>query len=107
MAPGVTSTAFLYSFNSYALAGYIAGATLVSGLKKVAEQELDLTRSNLVKAMEVGTVDIPMAGEVSFANGARTGVTDIAISKFDILTGQYTLYSDLLALSEVEKGYSK
>ena len=107
MQPGVTSTAFLYSFNSYALAGYIAGATIVSGLKKVAEQGLDLTRSNLVAAMEVGTVDIPMAGEVSFANGARTGVTDIALSKFDYATAQYVLYSDLLSLADVEKGYSK
>ncbi len=107
LQPGIASTAFLYSFDSYALAGYIAGSTIVAGLQKVEEQGLELTRANLVAAMEVGTVDIPMAGEVSFANGARTGVTSIAISKFDYDTAAYAIYSDLKSLEEVEAGYSK
>lgn len=104
MAPSMLSTAFSYSYDSYALAGYIAGQTLVAGLEKVKEQGLELTRANLVKAMEVGTVDIAMAGEISFANGARTGVTDLAISKFDYASAAYVLYSDLLSLKEVEEG---
>lgn len=104
MAPSMLSTAFSYSYDSYALAGYIAGQTLVAGLEKVKEQGLELTRANLVKAMEVGTVDIAMAGEISFANGARTGVTDLAISKYDYATAAYVLYSDLLSLKEVEEG---
>lgn len=100
----LVASAWAYTFDSYALAGYIAGATLVAGLEKVKEQGLELTRENLVKAMEVGTVDIPMAGEISYANGSRTGVTDLALSKFDYATAAYALYSDLLSLEEVEAG---
>ena len=67
-------SAWAMSFNSYALAGYIAGNMFCEALKALEASGKDLTRANLVEIMETTELPVAMAGTISYANGARTGV---------------------------------
>lgn len=69
-----------YVLNSYAMAGYIAGNLFVQALQRMAESGLELSWDNLNDAMEAGDFNIPMGGTISFANGARYGVTSLALN---------------------------
>ena len=75
-------SAWAMSYNSYALAGYIAGNMFCEALKALEASGKELTRANLVEIME--TVDLPvaMAGTISYANGVRTGVEQFSAAVF-------------------------
>ena len=75
-------SAWAMSYNSYALAGYIAGNMFCEALEALEKSGKELTRANLVEIME--TVDLPvaMAGTISYANGARTGVEMFSAAVF-------------------------
>jgi len=73
------TTAFAMSYNSYALAGYIAGDLFCQGLDALEASGKDLTRANYVDVME-GVYKIAMAENISFAGGARKGVESFALS---------------------------
>ena len=75
-------SAWAMSYNSYALAGYIAGNMFCEALEALERSGKELTRANLVEIME--TVDLPvaMAGTISYANGARTGVEMFSAAVF-------------------------
>lgn len=73
---------FMMSFNSYALAGYIAGDLFCQGLAALEEAGLDLTRANFIDIMESKEYKIAMADYLSFANGMRSGVQSFALTMF-------------------------
>lgn len=99
---GLTSTtAFAMSYNSYALAGYIAGKMFTTGLERVKASNQDLTWLNYINAMESSPIDIPMGGGVDYANGARLGITDLALNKYDMATDQLLAYSGITSLDKV------
>lgn len=99
---GATSaTAFTNSFNSYALAGYIAATMFIEGLERVDESGKELTWLNYIDAMESAPVDVPMGGEVDLANGSRLGIEELALNKYDLATAQLTTYSGITGLDEV------
>ena len=97
------TTAFANSYNSYALAGYIAGTMFLEGLNRVEEAQEELTWLNFIKAMESAPVDIPMGGTVNLADGARMGTTDFALNKYDLSSKKLILYSEILSLESVKK----
>ena len=98
----VQANAFNLSYNSYALAGYIAGDMFVTGLKRVKESGKDLTWKNYIDAMESKPVDILMGGELDYSNGKRYGITDLALNKYDPATASLVLQSGLTSLKDVE-----
>ncbi len=75
-------TAFGMSYNSFALAGYIAGDLFCQGLAALQEAGLELTRANYVDIMESKTFNIAMGDTISYANGARKGVEAFSASYF-------------------------
>lgn len=75
-------TAWAMSFNSYALAGYIAGNMFCEALKALEASGKDLTRANLVEIMETVELPVAMAGTISYKNGARTGVEMFSAAVF-------------------------
>lgn len=95
------STAFAYSYNSYALAGYIAGTMFIEGLERVADANQELTWLNYINAMEKSPIDVPMGGGVDYANGQRLGIADLAVNKYDIATAQLVTYSGITTLEDV------
>ncbi len=100
----IYQNAFQMSFNSYALAGYIAGETFLTGLKRVSESEKDLSWKTYIAAMEDGKVDIPMGGEVDFSNGQRKGIQDLALNKMGpglLGTGELEVYSPITSIDSV------
>lgn len=94
-------TPFTMSYNSYALAGYIAGTMFTEGLARVKKASKSLTWLNYIDAMESSPIDIPMGGAVDYANGARLGITDLAINGYDMATDQLVAYSGITSLDDV------
>ena len=76
------STAWAMSYNSYALAGYIAGNMFCEALKALQESGKELTRANLVEIMETVELPVAMADMISYKNGARTGVESFSAAVF-------------------------
>ena len=74
--------AWTMSYNSYALAGYIAGDLFCQGLAALEEQGLALTRANYIQVMESQEYKIAMADYLSFADGMRSGVQSFALTMF-------------------------
>lgn len=74
--------AFAMSYDSYALAGYIAGDLFCQGLKELQAQGKELTRANYVDILESKEYQVAMADKISFANGMRSGVQSFALTMF-------------------------
>ena len=75
-------SAWAMSYNSYALAGYIAGNMFCEALEALEKSGKELTRANLVEIMETVELPVAMAGTISYANGARTGVEMFSAAVF-------------------------
>lgn len=75
-------TAWAMSYNSYALAGYIAGNLFCQALEEMEKAGMELTRANLVEIMETVELQVAMAETISYANGARTGVEKFSAAVF-------------------------
>lgn len=76
------TTAFAMSYNSFALAGYIAGDLFCQGLKELQAQGKELTRENYVAIMESKEFKVAMGGMISYADGLRAGVDMFSVSVF-------------------------
>lgn len=75
--------ALTMSYNSYALAGYIAGDLFCQGLEALKEEGKALTQANYIDAMEnKESFNIVMGDTISFQNGMRAGVDAFACSQF-------------------------
>lgn len=74
------AAAFTSSYNSYALAGYIAGRMFVHGLERV---EGTITWEKYIDAMESEIFDIPMGGVLDLSGGDRLGVASLALNRAD------------------------
>ena len=70
------------SYNSYALAGYIAGDLFCQALEEMEAQGKELTRANLVEILESKKFQIAMADEISYQNGLREGVQSFSLTVF-------------------------
>ena len=70
------------SYNSYALAGYIAGDLFCQALEEMAAQGKDLTRLNLVEVLESKKFQVAMADKISYENGVRAGVQSFSLTVF-------------------------
>ena len=95
-----------YALNSFAMAGYIAGDIFVQALKNLDAAGLGLDYANFAKIMEEGEYKIAMGGAISFAEGARLGVTSLALNKISLekdASGNYALLnvSPIMSLEEV------
>ena len=73
-----------YTLNSYAMAGLCGGHDLHHGLNQLEELGLELTWENYITAMESAPLHVPMGGELSFANGERTGITALALNTISL-----------------------
>ena len=80
--PDLAASAFTMSFDSFALAGYIAGDLFCQGLAELQAQGKELTRANYVSVMESKDYRVAMADSISFANGMRAGVQSFALTQF-------------------------
>ena len=100
-------TPFVMSYNSYALAGYIAGHMFIEGLERVDEADKVLNWDNYIAAMEEAPYDVPMGGAVDLGDGLRAGIQDLALNKFSANAytgaGELAVYSGIQTLKAVEE----
>lgn len=73
---------FMMSYNSYALAGYIAGDLFCQAMEELEASGKNVTRANFIEIMESKPYKIAMADAMSFANGMRSGVQSFALTMF-------------------------
>lgn len=76
--------AFAMSYNSYALAGYIAGDLFCQGLKRLEESGKELTRNNYTDVMEQAKLEVALGVSLDYANGKRAGVEAFALNQFTL-----------------------
>lgn len=70
--------------NADAESGWIAAHVFCEGLRRLAENKQDVTWENYMKALESAPIEIPFGGSISFADGARTGVDSMQLSKCNL-----------------------
>lgn len=90
-----------YSVNSYAMAGWVAGKLFVHGLEEVAASGSELTWENYIAAMEGSPFNVPMGGEIDYANGDRLGITALALNTIGLELNADTGLYDLLPVSPI------
>ena len=71
-----------YVDNTDAESGWVAAHVFCEGLKRLVGKEV--TWESYMKALEEAPIDIPFGGEISFADGARKGVSDMLLSKVNL-----------------------
>lgn len=98
---GETAYAFPYSYDSYALAGYVAGKMFTDSLARVQEAEMELTWLNFINAIESSPLDVPMGAEIDFADGNRIGIDHLALNTFDTATNQLAAVAPLTSLEVI------
>lgn len=69
-----------YTMNSYAMCGYIAAELFVGAMQKLDASGLELDWYNFNDVMEELEYHIPMGGTISYRDGARLGITDLALN---------------------------
>jgi ABC-type branched-subunit amino acid transport system substrate-binding protein len=85
--------------SAFAMAGWIAGSTFVQGLR--ATDPNDLTWEGFIAAMERTPISLPMAGTMIFANGIRTGTSDLALLRANFNTLEWETLRPLESLTSV------
>ncbi len=84
--------AFNYSYNSYALAGYVAGDMFTQGLAELEKSDKELTQKNFVDIMESKDYHVSMGNSISFADGS--GYTAQSATICDLVSIDF--YRDLI-----------
>jgi ABC-type branched-subunit amino acid transport system substrate-binding protein len=68
-----------YATNAYAMAGWVAGAAFVEGLRRIEGE--DITWENYMAALEEAPIDLPFGAAVNYAGGNRWGTQAMSLSK--------------------------
>lgn len=78
LTDGDTAAKALWA-NPYAMAGYVAAHTFVTILERV---DLDtVTWESFIEAAESAPIDLPLAGSIDWADGNRTGLSTLALTR--------------------------
>lgn len=92
-----------YVNNTDAESGWVAAHVFCEGLKRLVGEEV--TWESYMKALEEAPIDIPFGGEISFANGARKGVSDMLLSKVDpTVDGGWKVVYDMASMEDIIAG---
>lgn len=78
-----------YAANSFAMAGWIAGATFCSGLARLEGQPV--TWETFMSAMEEAPIQLPFGAAVDFADGNRWGTQAMNLSKVVPVSEEFAL----------------
>ncbi len=73
-----------FTSNAFAMTGWIAGHFFVEGLDRLDDQ--DITWDNYITALESEPVKNPFGGYIDYANGSRTGTSEMGLVKMDPTT---------------------
>jgi ABC-type branched-subunit amino acid transport system substrate-binding protein len=102
LTDGDTTAKSLWA-NPYAMAGYVAAHTFVSILERV---DLDtVTWESFIEAAESAPIDLPLAGEIDWSNGNRTGLSTLALTRL-VYAPQLT-FSKIRDLEDIEEVRAK
>ena len=73
-----------YATNPYAQAGWVAGSMFAEAFKRIDNLPTEeITWAKFIAAVESAPLNIPMGGDLDFANGSRTGIRSMGLLKYD------------------------
>jgi ABC-type branched-subunit amino acid transport system substrate-binding protein len=104
LVDGTTEAKALWA-NAYAMAGYVAASTFVSILERVEDFE-ELTWESFIALAESAPIDLPLAGEIDFANGSRVGLTTLAMTKFQLTASGWN-FAKIRGIESIEQVNAK
>jgi ABC-type branched-subunit amino acid transport system substrate-binding protein len=98
---GTTAAKSLWA-NAYAMAGYVAANTFVALLEKVEDFEA-LTWESFIAIAEEAPINLPMAGSIDWTEGKRMGLTELALTKYQLTASGWSFAKirDIESISEV------
>lgn len=74
-----------YTGNAYAIAGYVAATMFVASVERMGNiATADFSVERYIASNESSAFNVPMGGSISFENGSRIGITDLALLAFVI-----------------------
>lgn len=92
-----------YVDNTDAESGWVAAHVFCEGIRRLEGK--DITWESYMKALEDSPIDIPFGGSISFADGARKGVSDMLLSKSNIkVDGGWEVVYPMASMDEIVKG---
>lgn len=101
------ATKAAYMTNSFAIAGYIAATVFIEGLKRVAENDVELTFASYIDAMEEEPIKVPMGGTVDFSNGKRWGIASMSLLKYTATLGDNPATPEIVETDYVKEAFVK
>jgi hypothetical protein len=91
---------FLYTIDSYTLAGYVAGKMFVDGLARVEAADEELTWLNYINSVENSPLQISLGGEMDCSNGKRLGAP-LGLNMFNPLTRSMECVASFDSLEDI------
>jgi len=74
-----------YVANAFAIAGYVAGTMFVESIRRMGNvATADFSVERYIASNETAEFNVPMGGAISYENGSRIGITDLALLQFTI-----------------------
>lgn len=74
-----------YVGNAYAIAGYVAGTMFVESIRRMGDVATeDFSVEKYIASNESAPFRVPMGGSISYADGARLGISELALLQFII-----------------------
>ena len=96
--------------NAFAMAGYIAAKMFVQSIERLGNlPTAEFSVEKYIQSNESAPFNVPMGGNISFENGSRIGISELALLQFAELNEQKTfVLADVITnISDLQAKYKK
>ena len=97
-----------YVLNAFAMAGYVAAKMFVDSIKRMGDVATeDFSVGAYIASNETAPFDVPMGGQISYEDGQRIGITDLALLQF-VIDGENRSFGkaeEIQSLAELQALY--
>lgn len=97
-----------YVLNAFAMAGYVAATMFVDSIERMGNvATADFSVEAYIASNETAPFSVPMGGSISYENGQRIGITDLALLQFviDGETRSFAKALDIQSLADLQALY--
>ena len=96
--------------NAYAMAGYIAAKMFVASIERMGNvPTAEFSVEKYIQSNESAPFSVPMGGNISFENGSRIGISELALLQF-VIEGEnkaFILASAIENITDLQAKYKK
>ena len=99
-----------YVVNAFAIAGYIAAKMFVASIERMGDiPTAEFSVEKYIQSNESAHFNVPMGGSISFENGSRIGISELALLQFTVVgeNRAFILASEIENISDLQAKYKK